>query len=64
MIGMATMDYLYILDDYPKADTVTPALEYHTVAGGRPAGAPSPRSDWAARPGFWRRAGRACMPIS
>jgi sugar/nucleoside kinase (ribokinase family) len=34
MIGMATMDYLYILDDYPKADTVTPALEYHTVAGG------------------------------
>ncbi len=34
MIGMATMDYLYILDDYPKADSVTPALEYHTEAGG------------------------------
>jgi sugar/nucleoside kinase (ribokinase family) len=34
MIGMATMDYLYVLDEYPRADSVTPALEYHTVAGG------------------------------
>ena len=34
MIGMATMDYLYVLDDHPKADSVSPALEYHTVVGG------------------------------
>ncbi len=34
MIGMATLDYLYIVDDHPKADSVTPALEYHTVVGG------------------------------
>jgi sugar/nucleoside kinase (ribokinase family) len=34
VIGMATVDYLYVLDDYPKADTVTPALEHRTVAGG------------------------------
>ena len=34
MIGMATMDHLYVLEDYPKADSVNPALEYHTVVGG------------------------------
>jgi sugar/nucleoside kinase (ribokinase family) len=34
MIGMATMDHLYLLEDHPKADSVTPALEYHTVVGG------------------------------
>ena len=34
MIGMATVDYLYVLDDYPKADSVTPALEHHIVVGG------------------------------
>ena len=34
MIGMATMDHLYVLDDYPKPDLVSPALEYHTVVGG------------------------------
>ena len=34
MIGMATMDYLYVLEDHPEADSVTPALEYHTVVGG------------------------------
>jgi sulfofructose kinase len=34
MIGMATIDYLYLLDDYPQADSVSPALEYHTVVGG------------------------------
>jgi sugar/nucleoside kinase (ribokinase family) len=34
MIGMATVDYLYVLDDYPKADSVTPALEHRIVVGG------------------------------
>jgi sugar/nucleoside kinase (ribokinase family) len=34
MIGMATVDYLYLLDDYPQADTVTPALEHQTAVGG------------------------------
>jgi sugar/nucleoside kinase (ribokinase family) len=34
MIGMATLDYLYLLDDHPTADSVNPALEYHTVVGG------------------------------
>jgi sugar/nucleoside kinase (ribokinase family) len=31
---MATVDYLYVLEHHPKADSVTPALEYHTVLGG------------------------------
>jgi sugar/nucleoside kinase (ribokinase family) len=34
MIGMATIDHLYVLEDYPEADSVSPALEYHTVVGG------------------------------
>ena len=34
MIGMATLDYLYLLDDHPTADSVNPALDYHTVVGG------------------------------
>ena len=34
MIGMATVDYLYVLDDYPEADSVTPALEHQAVVGG------------------------------
>jgi len=34
VIGMATADYLYVLDEYPEADSVTPALEHQTVAGG------------------------------
>ncbi|MBE0527853.1 MAG: hypothetical protein IH629_01445, partial [Thermoleophilia bacterium] len=34
MIGMATIDHLYVLEDHPKADSVNPALEYHTVVGG------------------------------
>ena len=34
MIGMATVDYLYVLDDYPKADSVTRALDHQTVVGG------------------------------
>lgn len=34
VIGMATVDYLYVLEHYPPADSVTPALEYHTVLGG------------------------------
>jgi sugar/nucleoside kinase (ribokinase family) len=34
MIGMATVDYLYVLDDYPAADSVTPALDYQTAIGG------------------------------
>lgn len=34
VIGMATVDYLYVLDDFPKADSVTPALDHRTVAGG------------------------------
>jgi sugar/nucleoside kinase (ribokinase family) len=34
VVGMATVDYLYVLEHHPQADTVTPALEYHTVLGG------------------------------
>ena len=34
VIGMATVDYLYVLEEYPRADTVTPALEHRTVVGG------------------------------
>jgi sugar/nucleoside kinase (ribokinase family) len=34
VIGMATMDHLYVLEHHPKADSVNPALEYHTVVGG------------------------------
>ena len=34
MIGMATLDHLYVLADHPKPDSVSPALEYHTVVGG------------------------------
>ena len=34
MIGMATLDYLYVLEDHPTADSVNPAIEYHTVVGG------------------------------
>ncbi len=34
VIGMATVDYLYVLEHHPQADSVTPALEYHTVLGG------------------------------
>lgn len=34
VVGMATVDYLYVLDEHPKADAVMPALEFHTVAGG------------------------------
>jgi sugar/nucleoside kinase (ribokinase family) len=33
-IGMATVDYLYVLDDYPKADSVTRAREHQVVVGG------------------------------
>ena len=33
-IGMATLDYLYVLEDYPEADTVTPALQHLSVVGG------------------------------
>jgi sugar/nucleoside kinase (ribokinase family) len=34
VIGMATVDYLYVLDDYPQADSVTPALEHQIAMGG------------------------------
>ena len=34
MIGMATVDYLYVLEEHPSADSVTPALEYQTAVGG------------------------------
>jgi len=34
VIGMATVDYLYVVEHHPQADSVTPALEYHTVLGG------------------------------
>ncbi len=33
-IGMATVDYLYLLDDHPQPDTVTRALEHQVVVGG------------------------------
>jgi sugar/nucleoside kinase (ribokinase family) len=34
VIGMATLDYLYVVDDYPRADAVTPAVESYAVVGG------------------------------
>jgi sugar/nucleoside kinase (ribokinase family) len=34
VIGMATVDDLYVVDDYPQADSVTPALEHQTAMGG------------------------------
>jgi sugar/nucleoside kinase (ribokinase family) len=34
VIGMATVDYLYVLDDFPKADSVTPALDHQIAMGG------------------------------
>ncbi len=34
IVGMATLDYLYMLEHYPGADTVTPALEHQTSVGG------------------------------
>ncbi len=34
MIGMATVDYLYVLEDHPQADSVTRALDHQTVVGG------------------------------
>ena len=33
-IGMATVDYLYVVDEYPDADTVTRALDHEIVVGG------------------------------
>jgi sugar/nucleoside kinase (ribokinase family) len=33
-IGMATLDYLYVLDDYPAADSVIPAREHQIAVGG------------------------------
>ena len=33
-IGMATLDYLYVVDEYPGADTVTPAHDHATAVGG------------------------------
>ncbi len=70
-IGMATLDYLYLLEDHPTADSVNPALEYHTVWGAA-AGAADRREETGARPGFGDVAGtgvhaearRACMPRS
>jgi sugar/nucleoside kinase (ribokinase family) len=34
MIGMATVDYLYVLNGYPQEDSVNRALEHQTVVGG------------------------------
>lgn len=34
IVGMATLDYLYVLERHPGADTVTPALEHQTAVGG------------------------------
>ena len=34
MIGMATVDYLYVLDDHPTADSVTRALDHQIAVGG------------------------------
>lgn len=34
MIGMATVDHLYVVEDYPKADSVTRALEHVVAVGG------------------------------
>ena len=33
-IGMATVDYLYVLEEHPSADSVTRALEHQVVVGG------------------------------
>jgi sugar/nucleoside kinase (ribokinase family) len=33
-IGMATLDYLYVLDEHPKADSVNPALDHRIAVGG------------------------------
>ena len=33
-IGMATLDYLYVLEEHPEADSVTRALEHQVVVGG------------------------------
>jgi sugar/nucleoside kinase (ribokinase family) len=37
MIGMATLDYLYVVDAHPQADSENRALDHQTVVGG-PAG--------------------------
>ncbi len=34
VIGMATLDYLYVLEAHPEADSVTRALEHQVVVGG------------------------------
>lgn len=34
VIGMVTVDYLYVVGEHPKADSVSRALEHQTVAGG------------------------------
>jgi sugar/nucleoside kinase (ribokinase family) len=34
VIGMATPDYLYVVDEYPAEDSVTPALEHQIAMGG------------------------------
>ncbi len=34
VIGMATVDYLYVVGEHPQADSVTRALEHQTVTGG------------------------------
>jgi sugar/nucleoside kinase (ribokinase family) len=33
-IGMATVDYLYVVDDYPEADSVSRAVEHQIAVGG------------------------------
>lgn len=37
VVGMATVDYLYVLSTYPGEDTETPVLHHHVCVGG-PAG--------------------------
>ena len=64
MIGMATLDYLYVLDDYPAADSVTPALEHQIAVGGLAGRGAIAAKRLGAPPGCWRRAGPACMPRS
>jgi sugar/nucleoside kinase (ribokinase family) len=34
LIGMATVDYLYVLEDHPEADSVNRALAHQTAVGG------------------------------
>ena len=34
VIGMATLDHLYVVDAHPAPDTVQPAADYQAVAGG------------------------------